>query len=797
MAPKRKAIPQHIKDKLLVDSMHRCCLCPQHEYITDVHHIVAISEEGPNTEDNLMIICPNCHAKIHRIRWMYTIKQLKMYKERWVNLCAKGLPSEEQIKEKAPGIIVDSLHNQTPPEPNFVGRDDMLKTISKWYKDPKVRIGSLIGWGGVGKSALVRKWYDSLEENKIQPDGIFWWGFYRNAYLDQFLNALLKYISQGQIDPVSIKSNWEKIEKIKEYISQGTYLIILDGLEQMQKGESGDEFGKMQHHECIELLHYLADAPKAGLCLITTRFPLKDLDNWCDGNYKTLPLVDLNIPDAIAMLKKRGVQGDDADLKEVIEKYKGHALSLTSVAGYLKRYYDGNIKHAPDIKFVFSEKERFKDVNKLLRKYADKMKESELVFLNIFSLFRRDVTEKEFVGVFQHKIEGTKFNDVLVKMNNLDFKDLVNGLVDWRLFSYDQAKQSYATHPLIKTYFEDAFYDEDKRLCHKRIYVYFGEHAPEQPKTLEEMQPLFEQIYHSCSAGLYYEALLIYGTKIGGERIGYRISDKLGAWETNLNLIRYFFPNGELSQPSLVTERSVQSWLLNSAGLALINIGRPKEAEEPLLMGIRIYVALKDWRNASAVYENLAELQFRIGEIRKGLESAKKSLEMAEKAGSNADIITSKSILAHIFQLLGKNEEVQKWFKEVMELEREINNSYLYCQRGIFYADFLIINNKLDEALKVTRQNLVICRREKWPHQISRCHCCLGVIERIKENFKEAEVHIQEALKLARKVGVPELEIEALLEYGRLHLQKREYKDATNAGNEVLQLCQRTGFKID
>jgi len=160
MTDKRNYIAKEIRDKLLVEAMHRCCLCPQHEDITHIHHIVPISEKGPDTEDNLMVVCPTCHAKIHRIRTMYNPAQLKMYKDRWVNLCAMGLTLEERLK-KAPGISLSfkpSLHNQTPPEPNFVGRKETLETITKWYKNPKVRIGALIGWGGVGKSALVRKW---------------------------------------------------------------------------------------------------------------------------------------------------------------------------------------------------------------------------------------------------------------------------------------------------------------------------------------------------------------------------------------------------------------------------------------------------------------------------------------------------------------------------------------------------------------------------------------------------------------------------------------------------------------
>jgi hypothetical protein len=390
-----------------------------------------------------------------------------------------------------------SLHNQTPPEPKFVGRKEMLDTITDWYTNPEVRIGALIGWGGVGKSAIVRNWYDTLESNNIKPDGIFWWGFYRNAYLEQFLNALLRYVSQGQIEPETIKSTWEKTDRIKEYIPQGTYLIIQDGLEQMQKSASGDEFGKMIHRECTELLHYLADVPKAdGLCLITTRYPLKDLEDWHKRSYKNLPLIDLSIPDSLLMLRRRGVNGSEEDMTEVIKRYKGHALSLTSVAGYLTRYYDGDIKQAPEVEFVLGDKGRFKDVNKLLRKYAEKMSEAEPIFLYIFSLFRTEVTEKDFAGVFRHEIEDTKFNEELVKMSELDFKDLRKGLVDWRLISYDETKKSYTTHPLIKGYCESDFDEKNKKLCHKRIYQYFGEYAPKQPETLEEMQPLFEQVYH-------------------------------------------------------------------------------------------------------------------------------------------------------------------------------------------------------------------------------------------------------------------------------------------------------------
>jgi hypothetical protein len=394
-----------------------------------------------------------------------------------------------------------SHHNQTPPEPNFVGRKEMLDTITDWYTNPEVRIGALIGWGGVGKSAIVRKWYDTLESNAIKPDGIFWWGFYRNAYLEQFLNALLRYVSQGRIEPETIKSTWEKTDRIKEYIHQGAYLIILDGLEQMQKSASGDEFGKMMHRECTELLHYLADVPKAdGLCLITTRYPLTDIKNYEGAGYQKEEVERLELKDARDLFKTVGVKGSQEEIDSVIEEYDAHALSLILLSTYLVEDFGGDIRKAKDIPPFHSDKEAGGKAHRILLWYEGQLTEEQRAFMNIFSLFRRAVREDDFEGVFQATME-TEINQTLRKTSEFSFKRMVGNLCDRRLITRGQ-DDTYATHPLIKSYFESIFEEEDKKLSHKRIYLYFGEYAPEQPETIAEMQPLFEQVYHGCAAGL-------------------------------------------------------------------------------------------------------------------------------------------------------------------------------------------------------------------------------------------------------------------------------------------------------
>ena len=103
---------------------------------------------------------------------------------------------------------------------------------------------------------------------------------------------------------------------------------------------------------------------------------------------------------------------------------------------------------------------------------------------------------------------------------------------------------------------------------------------------------------------------------------------------------------------------------------------------------------------------------------------------------------------------------------------------------------------RIDDGFELTKQNLEIGQRNNWSADISRCHRCLGAIERIRGNPNEAEVHLQNALEIARKVCMPDLEIEAILESNRLQLDMGRHKDAIRDATEVLKICARTGFTL-
>ncbi|MEW6618409.1 MAG: adenylate/guanylate cyclase domain-containing protein [bacterium] len=706
------------------------------------------------------------------------IEDVPIYEVLWDESQKPRKPEIKVKPEKGQVKMPPSLHNQLPPEPNFVGRVEMLKAITDWYKSPEVKIGALVGWGGVGKSALVRKWYDSLKENNIHPDGIFWWDFYKLPSLDHFIAALFAYLSQDRFKLDDYKTSWQKIDKIKELLLEREYLIILDGLEQMQKSQTGEEFGKMQHPEFTDLLKYIADADFKGLCLITTRFPLTDIKNY--PGYQKIEIEELPKEDTWLLFQRIGVRGTEDEIDDIWKEFKGHTLSLVLLANYLGP--GGDIKKAKEIPPFYSDQKAGGKAHRILLWYDKQLNEEQRRFMKIFSLFRGAVSEREFKEVFQTRVD-------------FHFQRMLNDLCQRRLITKG-SDNTYTTHPLIKGYFESIFDKKEKKLTHKAIYEYFGKKAPDKPETLDQMRPLFEQVYHGCSARLYDKVDEdVYWGKIQRREEGFLVY-KLGVWETDLSLVRTFFPDGDLSKMPLVSEKRVRGWLLNEAGLALLNTGRPKEAEELFVRKTNMQIEDKDRKNASAGYQNLADLWFRVGRLKEANESAKKAIEMAEKAESEQYIVISKAYLAWILHLAGKDEEAEKEFQQADELSRKISGYQLYAMRGIFYADFLLSIKQIDEAFELTKANLKICQRNNFVNEISRCHRLLGAIERIKGKQKEAEPHLQEALEIARKVGMPELEIEALLELSRLWLDMKRYKEAISQANQVLKLCERTGFLL-
>ena len=62
-----RAISQPVKREVLTEAGYRCAVPTCRTILAiDLHHLVRVADGGPNTADNLIALCPTCHALHHR-----------------------------------------------------------------------------------------------------------------------------------------------------------------------------------------------------------------------------------------------------------------------------------------------------------------------------------------------------------------------------------------------------------------------------------------------------------------------------------------------------------------------------------------------------------------------------------------------------------------------------------------------------------------------------------------------------------------------------------------------------------
>jgi tetratricopeptide (TPR) repeat protein len=716
----------------------------------------------------------------------------------------------------------------------WVGRADFLKAITNDWIDSKKRITGLIGFGGEGKSSLARRWVEDLlkDTTSPQPDGVFWWGFYDRPNIDEFFEVALNYLSGSNVDLARLyPSSSARVHFLAGMLHGGRYLFILDGLEGLQYQE-GDQFGLLKSNDLREFLLFFAAPSHDSFCIVTSRVPLLDIMEYT--TYQHRDVERLSAPDGRGLLKKLGVNGDDAKLDKVVVDCDGHALTLSLIGSHIADQYGGDISHIKDLPPPTADEPRYKRVHSILKHYDKHLSDEERAFLKIFSAFRIPVDKTAFDDVFRAKpqrlmnrilnrILGRKPEAIGVPIAALDiaalddpaFEQMVRQLVDYRILRYEVRTGKYFTHPLIRSHYYDFLLAGDQSQAldvHRHLKEYYLSQAEDMPDnpTLYDLKPLIEALHHACGSGAYEEA-----SNILSERIyqgdNFYLIQTLGAYETNLMILQEFFSEGDTSQDPLFSSPRDKSWILGEIGFSLMNMGRLDRAEQFLVRANFIDLnVIKNWSNASILYQNLSDLYASLGALDRSAEASRQALELSIRSGNKDIEVRSIAFLAFVEHLQGYLAAASKDFKKAETLQRETDpilrylNSfrgmqylYLYSYRGIHHADHLFQVGNAVYARKVTKLNLEICKVQHWLNCVSRCHRLLGDLDANDGDHDGARTHYNEALKIAREITNLRLLIESLLARGRWGAKHmKNASEAFSDLDEALNYATTSGFRI-
>ena len=124
-------------------------------------------------------------------------------------------------------------------EDKLIGREQELAFLDLAFAQPNSTIVTLVAWGGVGKSMLVKHWLHRLQvERWFGARQVYAWSFYsqgtkedRQASEDTFLAQALEWFGV-QCEPTL--SSWDKGRLLADAVALVPTLLILDGIEPLQ-----------------------------------------------------------------------------------------------------------------------------------------------------------------------------------------------------------------------------------------------------------------------------------------------------------------------------------------------------------------------------------------------------------------------------------------------------------------------------------------------------------------------------------------------------------------------------------
>jgi hypothetical protein len=293
-----------------------------------------------------------------------------------------------------------------PPAPQFVGREAELDELRSLWQERTRGVIALVGLGGAGKTALAARLLEALcrPDASPRPEGLFVWSFYQEPDASHFLSEAYRYFARDDLSPPPAKGAG-LLHLLGDALSNGgPHLLILDGLErvQRQEGSASGHFGQIEDPLLRGLLTRIAEGIGQTTALVTSRFPLSDLAPFVKQGYQHREVEGLSLAAALDLLRRHGVKGDDAALAQLVQTYGAHALTLDHLGGLIGQFLDGDPTRAPEAPALASplQDRQALRLARLLDAYQTHLPPAELALLCRLCLLERSIRLEQILPLF-------------------------------------------------------------------------------------------------------------------------------------------------------------------------------------------------------------------------------------------------------------------------------------------------------------------------------------------------------------------------------------------------------------
>jgi tetratricopeptide (TPR) repeat protein len=732
--------------------------------------------------------------------------------------------------------------------PKLYGRDAELSKLDEAWENRKTNIVSLVAWGGVGKSALVNHWLVRMREKNYRgARKVFGWSFYTQGTSDEassadpFFVVALKWF--GDSNP-EVGNPEEKGARLAKLVEKHRTLLILDGLEPLQYGPKDRQGkGRLKHPGIRLLLRELA-SHNTGLCVVSSRLPLTDLNDFSGSTMQELSLQHLSPAAGVQLLKSQGAYGPEDEMERASVEYGGHALTLSILGHFVKMAAGGDIRQrdrigpltsAPEggdharravgsIERWFETRRAIGSVERWFENDPDK--QVELESLRLMGLFDRPVEPYAWKALIaKPAIKGLTGH--ISNATERRWRSAIGVLREARLLAErdEDSPDTIDCHPLIRQYFSEELQKKHPKRwkeAHQRLFDFFYPKRTEPPKTVEEMAPYYQAITHACLAGRHREAFYeVYMPYIRQDR-AYN-TDTLRAFADDLAALSRFLNRSQHEVVAELDDRS--SFILGEIGFDLRALGRLDEAIESMSAALAWDKApgrLDRWHriNAARQADILSTTYLIGGHVRDALRLADEAVDLANDDPYHKMIcLTTRADAKH---RAGDLDGAKKDFWQAESINKIIfSDQKWHCLRsfqGFRYCDYFLTVGSFTEIYRRVRKTLVWDEHGGYPspsssiplHALQTEGSVLPVAldhlmfarallvegPKNRRRLKEAEAHLNNALSGIRDSATRHLWPRALLVRAQWLRAKGETKEAEETLQHCLAICERDKMKL-